>query len=395
MVINMNAETLQKERIQNLIDATSFKEPKKVPVGAEILTWPFSYAGVRYSDVMDDAVKTAQAYVKFLDDIELDFLWGGMVSSAIKAIKAMGCNSFDLGNDGTTIIHRQPEIEFMKAEEYPELIADMQAFKQKLQRRRCKALGLPRDQAYACVLQALKEIRPWVEANDMIRKTIYEDKGIAPLTNSPVMFTGPLTMIFDKFRGIRDTLLDLRRRPETVRQACDVILADRKRILSQFPVKEHSYPYPFASTVYHVECFLSPAQFDEYYFNHFKEVCLPYMEAGAKFFLKGEGSFIKTLDRFRQLPKGSVVFMLDQDDPFEVYKEIGDWQTVATGITADLLKMGTKEECVDFVKRSFDTFAPGGGFIFMQNKPLLCATDAKTENLLAVYETANELSLKR
>jgi hypothetical protein len=44
--------------------------------------------------------------------------------------------------------------------------------------------------------------------------------------------------------------------------------------------------------------------------------------------------------------------------------------------------MGTKEECVDFVKRCFDTFAPGGGFIFMQNKPLLCATDAKTENLL-------------
>jgi hypothetical protein len=110
--------------------------------------------------------------VKFLDDIELDFLWGGMVSTPVKALKAMGCNSYDLGNDGTTIIHRQPDIEFMKAEEYPELIADMQAIKQKLLRRRCKALGLPRDQAYACVLQALKEIRPWFEANDMIRKTI-------------------------------------------------------------------------------------------------------------------------------------------------------------------------------------------------------------------------------
>ena len=86
--------------------------------------------------------------------------------------------------------------------------------------------------------------------------------------------------------------------------------------------------------------------------------------------------------------------MLDEDDPFAVYDAIGDWQSVATGITADLLKMGTREQCIDYVKKCFETFAPGGGFIFMQNKPLLCAGDAKTENLIAVYETANELSVK-
>jgi hypothetical protein len=34
----------------------------------------------------------------------------------------------------------------------------------------------------------------------------------------------------------------------------------------------------------------------------------------------------RTLDRFRQLPKGAIVIMMDQDDPFEVYKEIGDGQ---------------------------------------------------------------------
>lgn len=390
----MDVNERKKERMQNLLDAASFREPAKIPVGAEILSWPFSYAGVRYADVMDDPVKTAQAYVRFLDDIQLDFLWGGMVTSAVNALHAMGCYHYDLADDGTTIIHRQPEVEFMAADEYPDLIADLDAFKAGLLRRRVKALQLPREQAYEKVLQALKAIGPWAEANDMIRKSIFEERGIAELTANPVMFMGPLTVLFDKFRGIRDTLADLRRRPETVRQACDVILNDRKRILSAFDPKEYGYPYPFASTVYHVECFLSPAQYDEYYFNHFMESCLPYMEAGAKFFLKGEGSFINTIDRFRRLPKGSVIFMLDQDDPFEVYKAIGDWQTVATGITVDLLKTGTKRQCVDFVKRSFDTFAPGGGFIFMQNKPLLCANDVKTENLIAVYETANELSVQ-
>ena len=391
----MDTEALKKERIQNLIDATSFREPKKVPVGAEILTWPFSYAGVRYADVMDDPVKTANAYVRFLDDIHLDFLWGGGVTASVKALQAMGCTYYDLAMDGTAIIHKQPEVEFMKTEEYPDLIGNFEEFKISMIRRRAKALQLPRDQAYKQVLTALKELRIYVDANAMISKYIFEEKGIAQLTGSPIMFLGPLSVLFDKYRGIRDTLIDLRRRPEVVKQACEVILEDRTKVIKSLDPKDYGAPHPLASTVFHVECFLSPGQFDEYYFNQFKQLCLPFMEAGAKFFVKGEGSFIRILDRFRQLPRGSIVFMLDQDDPFEVYKEIGDWQTIATGITTDLMRVGTKAQCVDYVKRSFDTFAPGGGFIFMQNKPLLCASDVKTENLLAVYETANELSLKR
>ena len=390
----MNSEALKQERIQNLIDATSFREPKKVPIGIEILNWPFSYANIRYADIMDDPIKTFEAYVQFLDDIELDFLLGGMVSSPINAIHEMGSYYYDLGSDGTSIIHKQPEVEFMEAEEYSDLIGDLDAFKNGLMRRRCKSLQLPREQAYNKVIQALGKIRPFVEANDRIREFIFEEKGIAPLLGGPLHFLGPLSLLFDRYRGIRDTLLDLRRRPEMVKQACRIILADRLKPIKDLDPGDFSQPYPFGSVGYHVECFLSPEMFDEYYFNHFKEAFLPFMEAGAKIFVKGEGSFINTLDRYRQLPKGSVIFMLDQDDPFEVYKVIGDWQTIGAGITGDLLQMGTKEQCVDYVKQCFDTFAPGGGYIFIQNKPLLCPGDAKIENLLVVYEMANELSIK-
>jgi len=167
-----------------------------------------------------------------------------------------------------------------------------------------------------------------------------------------------------------------------------------KSDLGRFDPKDFSSPYPLGRTVYHIECFISPEQFDEFFFDPFTELMLPFMEAGMKFFVKGEGRFLNTIDRYRKLPKGAVVFMLDQDDPFEIYKAIGDWQSIGAGITADLLQMGTKEQCTDYVKKCFDTFAPGGGFIFLQNKPLLCAADANIGNLTAVYELANELSLK-
>jgi len=392
--VSANTLTLKEERKQNLVDALNFKEPKKIPVGAEILSWPFAYAGVKYADVIDDPEAVAREYVKFLDVIELDFMFGGSISRPVRMYEAVGNNSYKIGYDGVVVVHLQPEIEFMSAEEYPELIADPTGFREKLVRRRCSAFNLPREEAYEQVKKGLVEVDKWMKANAMISKYIFGEKEIIPITGAPVGFSSPLTTIFDRYRGMKDTLLDLRRRPEVLKEACNVLLEQLKKDLARHDPKTFTEPYPLGNTVYHVECFLSPALFDEYYFDPFMELMLPFMEAGQKFFVKGEGRFLNTIDRFRKLPKGSVVFMLDEDDPFEAYKAIGDWQSVGTGITADLLQLGTKEQCVDFVKRCFDTMAPGGGFIFMQNKPLLCASDAKIENLIAVYETANELSMK-
>ncbi len=172
-------------------------------------------------------------------------------------------------------------------------------------------------------------------------------------------------------------------------EACDAIWKQKWPILIQtlhLRLRHSLWPRQFitASVSFRLKIMMN------FISNHLKKLLAIYGKR-RKILLKGEGSFIRTLDRFRQLPKGAIVIMLDQDDPFEVYKEIGDWATLATGITADLLQYGTKQQCIDYVKKSFDTFAPGGGFIFMQNKPLLCAHDAKTENVLAVYETANDL----
>jgi hypothetical protein len=388
----MNADQLKAERIRNLDAATNFREPEKIPVGAEILTWPFAYAGVKYEEVLDDPQKTFEAYVKFSEIMELDFLFGGFVTVPLRAYEAVGCKNFAVGDDGVCFVHLQPSIEFMKPEEYPDLIADPAAFGESIIRRQCDAFRLPRAQAYEKVIEGLKAIRPWVEANDLIRNYLFEEKAIIPFTGSDIMFISGITAIFDRYRGMRDTLLDIRKRPNELREACNVLLDLTRKRLAKVDISSLKAGYPFGATVYHAECFLSPDQFDEFYFEPFKEMCLPLMEAGFKFFVKGEGSFLHIVDRFRQLPKGSLILMLDEDDPFEVHKAIGDWQTLATGITADLLQFGSKDQCVDFVKRSFDTFAPGGGFLFMQNKPLLCAADTKLENLIAVWETANKLS---
>ena len=389
----MDCLSLAAERQRNLVDALCFREPDKVPVGVEVLLWPLSYAGLRYADTCGDPATTAEAYVKFLDVISIDCYWGGLITRPVKAYQALGCYNYDFSSDGNTIIHLQPSIEFMGADEYPQLIADPVGYHGKLLKRRCKALQLPREEAYEKVKEALCEFRTYTETNRLIRKYL-DQRGVIQLVDAPVRFDSPISAIFDRYRGMRDTLVDLRRRPEEIRQACASLKNLTKKEVEKLDVAALSDPYPLGFTGYHAECFISPPQFDEFFFEPLMELFMPFLEAGKKIFLKGEGTFINTVDRYRKLPKGSILMMLDEDDPFEMYKAIGDWQPLATGITADLLRLGTKDQCVDFVKKCFDTFAPGGGFVFFPNKPLLCAGDAKLENLIAVYETANELSVQ-
>ena len=393
--------TLYEERMKNLVDATSFREPVKVPTGLEVIYWPFSYAGVRLIDVIDDPPTAAAAYTKFINDIEIDFYaMAFAVQHPVRVHDELGSLMYRIANDGTLIEHTQVMQEFMKDDEYDELIADLAGFKMEMIRRNFKAFQGTEEEAYEALKRAAALMRTHNEMNKLIAKGA-EEKEIVSLngfgataTPGAPMFFSPLNSLFDNLRGMKDTLVDLRRRPDKLREALEVIKAQPGMPSPPPEVYETREPIPSAMTVYHSECFLNNQQFDEFFFQGFKETALPYMEKGAKYFLKGEGLFLNTLDRFRELPKGSMIIVLDQDDPFEAYKIIGDHATLCTGINTDLLLAGTKQQCIDYVKRCFDTFAPGGGFIFMPQKPLISANEVNIENFIAVYEFANEYGRK-
>ena len=384
---------LRERRIRNIIDATSFREPERVPIGTEIITWAFSYAGVTYKEVMDDPVRTAAAFTKIYDDVEVDCLYSPGISFPVKALQTLGVMHYTLSSDDTCLVNNQTIMKFMEAGEYPQMTADPRGFQvETFVRRNVPAFGLEKKEAYAKLVEALQAFKPFYLANQMIINNLVEDRQLLPFGGSKLPnFEGPFSLLFNSLRGIRDSLVDLKRRPEAVREAVTAIWEQSKTKFRLDP-KDFTSPYPFGRTSYHPECFLSPSWYDELYFSQFKEACLPFMEAGMKFYLKGEGRFLNTVDRFRQLPRGSMLICVDEDDPFEVHKAIGDWQSIAAGITIDLIQNGTKQQCIDYVRKSFDTFAPGGGFVFMINKPLLCPRDVKLENFFAVYETANELA---
>jgi hypothetical protein len=47
------------------------------------------------------------------------------------------------------------------------------------------------------------------------------------------------------------------------------------------------------------------------------------------------------------------------------------------------------------VKKCYDTFAPGGGFVFAPPKSLVSPGDVNDENIIATYQFANEYGKKK
>ncbi len=386
------------ENCKNLYDSLNFVEPKKVPIGIEVGNWPVIYGGKLYKDVIGKPEETAAAYYKFLDEVKIDYFWGGCgVGTNIKALNALGSEAYYISHDGNTIGHNQVGSFIMPEEDYPQLIEDPFGYiKNVLIRQRVPSMRKDKAAAYEDLVEALKFVKIQERANKLISNKV-DENGTVSLCFSGPRFSVPLDTIFDTVRGFKNTLIDLRRRPELVKEATDKIFSIQNAALqAQLPnfIGKRDELH-CGNTVYHSACFLNDKQFDEYFFSYFKEGYMPFFNEGVHCYLKGEGKFLHTLDRYRELPKGAMVIMLEEDDPFEVYKAVGDWVTIAAGMKVDLLKYGSKQDCIDYAKKCIDTFAPGGGFIFMTDRPLLGANDAKFENVVATFEFVNDYGSKQ
>lgn len=385
---------LYNQRLKNFEDAVNFREPERVPLQVELMTYPFAYGGTTYKAVMTNPEGAVNAYRKFLDDVPFDCAMAVSPTFPVNALQSLGIKHYLLAKDDCMIENDQTAMQYMDTSDYGELTANPADYRLKFVQERTPGLCVENEEdAYQNLLTALREYRSFYAVNQAIQDEIFGKREVINLAglNGPY-FESAFTLIFNTYRGISTALTDLRRRPNEVMAACDAIFEQNYGNLKINP-DDYRNGLHVGFTSYHPECFVSPAWFDKIFFNKFAEMYGPAMEAGLKFYVKGEGHFLNTIERYRALPKGAMILQIDQDDPFEVYKTVGDWCTLVMGLRVDMLN-GSKDKLVDYIKRCFDTFAPGGGFIFGMDKPLMSAKDAKPENIVAAYETAYELAGK-
>ena len=216
-------------------------------------------------------------------------------------------------------------------------------------------------------------------------KVLKEEYGVVPLVDKGKVYP-PMDVMFDRLRGFSGSLTDLRRNREKLKLA----LAELDKIYRPL-----TYPAgtgdTFAVDTLHCPTYLNYKDFEEIFWPQLKDYCMEVYNRGSKTFLVMEGAWERFYDLMSdELPKDSVVCVLEADNTIKSKKTIGKYFPVLGGLATSDVKYLSKQQCIDKTKEIIDECAPGGGYIFCLDKPLISMGDVNVENLIAVQQFAHE-----
>ena len=401
-----SAQELAKERLARIEAAMNLQEPDRVPVwgfGGDIIP---AYSGITNYDMCYEDEKALKASEKFMRDFPFDSTMGG-ITGLDGRVFCMAFAEFDdlsplmtfitgpihdiLGDKYTRFPGRETDKTapaqfvggtFMEPEEYDELIEDPVKFiNEKVLPRACKNLETPRQAMATWVRLGMEFARSG--------KTMAEFGRIAAELGYPALPMGwgyaPLDIIGDFLRGVSNVVLDIRRYPDKVKKATEAI----KGHLINYSLAYKKMGAKYAFFPLHLNEYLSPKLYKEFYWPTLKEIIIKLYEEGMKSIVFFEGRHEQHLETILELPKGWGAAYFEKTDVVKAKKLLQGHTCVMGGIPITLIAGGTPAEIDKFVKDLLEQVKPGGGFILA---PGVAAAPADTplENITALIEAVEK-----
>lgn len=375
------------ERINRIKTTVNHQEADKVPILSMIGTYAVHYAGGTIQEMADHPEKEIEYYCEPHKKLYSDAAYtAGCVFDA-KSAACLGSESHFISVDGATVQHK--EITPMEANEYSELIADPEGYiYNKMLPRKAKKLAGTTAEKYAAIKDFVDHWKVKGMVQGQLAEKLKNDYQLPIITGSAAY--PPLDYIFDYLRGFKGISMDMRRNQDDLVAACEALQGMADKLLG---IKEETPTvpdFPFFTTMMHIPTFISPKQFEKFFVPTYEKMIYRIHERGGKLIMFLEGEWASKYDWLNSLPKNFAVGIVEGDDIFEAKKRVGDNITIAGGMPLQMLKLGKKEECIDYAKKLVDELAPGGGYIFTSSRELLSKGDVNPENLIETYNFVHE-----
>lgn len=409
-------ETRYKNIVQMFIDALMLRKPARMPI--RLLTggvYVPKYAGFTAKDIAYDYDKMAMAFTKFNQDFAFDTLVGCAAAGCGKVYDLLDMKFYHWPGHGVGVNSscQAVEDEYLRANEYDELIVDPTAFFLKsyfprifgalkplqmlpdfthcVENVSVEAIFIPMatpemQQALQTMMEAGRIGHEWIQAAGAV-----DAKNKASL-GKPSFGGGfskaPFDIIGDTLRGSRAVMLDMFRQPDKLLEACEKLIpiAVRWGIRSANATRN-----PFIGMPLHkgADGFMSNRNYEKFYWPSLKAVILAYIKEGLIPVLFAEGSYNERLDTIvdKEIPAGSTIWMFDQSDMNLVKQKLGGYACIHGNVPASLIATGTPRQIRDYVINLIKTVGEGGGFILSSGAVI---DDAKPENLQAMLNTGLE-----
>lgn len=406
-----NFNNLYEERISRVDTAISLGKPDRVPCLVMYSSLPYVLMedGTTYRDTYYDYERAGNAVLKFHGDYPIiDAANVGFTSG--KSNEIAGSTMIDWpGRPNTTVpntsTHQVIEHEYMTRDEYPELLKDYTKFLLKkyipsafpglkglssldlnpsiiLSTTPLAGFYSPEAlEAYGKLAEISKYDAEAAQASNMFAGKLGE-MGIPPLMTGGAEV--PFDVLGDYFRGTIGLLEDQMECPELIEEACELFADIQISQLQYFRYVQLPVKRVFIPLHKGMDGFMSSKQYEKLYWRPFKRIIDALVEMDVVPIIYTEGKYNSRIQQLADVPVGKTIIHFEDADMAKAKKVLGKTACISGNFPIYLLEYGTKQRCVDYVKKLIDTCAPDGGYIFDTSASV---DNVKRENLDAVLET--------
>jgi uroporphyrinogen-III decarboxylase len=276
---------------------------------------------------------------------------------------------------------QHPETASMEADEYDEYIAKpYETIVEKFLPRICAELDTDPVSRSMVFAKAYRSFRKNLESTMGIMGRLSAKYGLAPGFTGEVI-EPPFDFVADQLRGFKEINMDLRRRPDKVKAACDATLP----LMLKYAIKPVIPPGKINFMPLHMAPYLKMSDFEKYYWPTLEELVVEMDKAGIACTLFAEEDWTRYAEFLARLPKSSI-FMFESGDYKKIKETAGKNHLMGGFFDPTITLTRSKEECIDEVKRMVDVCAPGGNFYFGFDKSIIDIKSIDVPKLQAVLD---------
>ena len=415
--VNPDAEKAYRDRVLMIKNVVQLKVPDRIPIYANIGFFPAYYAGITTEEAMYDYDKLITAWRDYTLDLQPDVHGGSAVPGPGRSYEILDYTLYLWPGHGTVTDspYQCVEKEYMKADEYDDLIRDPSDFLMRKYMPRIfgklkafqklgglgsllqmpftstylTAFGRPEMRvAFEALMSAGEEAIKWRRAVSDCNKQITE-AGYPLVAGGSTL--APYDAIADTLRGSRGVMTDIYRQPDKLLEAMERLTPVMVELGAE-AARATGRPLIFIPLHKGADGFMSDRQYKTFYWPTLKRMILAYIEQGMVPFLFAEGEYTSRLDIIKDIPKGKVIWHFDFTDMALAKEALKDIACIAGNVPISLLNTGTPDEVRGYCKKLIDVAGKGGGFIMTSGGVI---DKARPENVRAMISYTREYGVYR
>ncbi|MBU2497548.1 MAG: uroporphyrinogen decarboxylase [Proteobacteria bacterium] len=414
--VSAEAGEAYRERVTLMKDAIQLrKRPKRIAVCPSAGFFPIQYAGVTMYDAMYDYEALTRAWERYCRDFAPDAYNAPTTIAPGRVLDILDFKLYQWPGHGVAKEHEYQYVEgeYMKADEYQDLIDDPTGFFMNVYFPRIfgnlKSLekmpilpgvneipAVPMaaipfgteevGSAFKLLKEAGAESLEWIAA---VRRLNSKIMGEGYPSFSAGFTKAPFDVIGDTLRGTKEILMDMYRHPEELLEACDRITPIMVKCGAS-SCKAAGHVMPFIPLHKGADGFMSDKQFKTFYWPTLRKLIIGLVNEGLVPQLFAEGRYNQRLEVICDIPKGKTVWWFDGTDMGRAKETVGQMACIAGNVPVSLLCTATPDEVKGYCKKLADVAGQGGGFILSTGAGM---QGAKAENVKAMIDFSKEYGL--